>query len=812
MNKTKNPPKSTANSVTETTFFDKMGNNARWFTLGLLTLMTFFLFKDFLLGEKVYLFKDIGSDTLNGIYPYLLDISRLTKESMFAKWSFNTGMGTNMFPLTFRDPFDFFIYPFPAEKIAFVIVYKEFTKVILGGFFFFLFLKELKLNNFTSIVGSIMFSFCSFMILGSGWYTFSFEAMNMAMLLYGYERFLSKRKWLWFVIGIFLVAISMPVNLFWFGLFLISYILLRQYQIYGTIKGKSFYLNIGRLAILSVVGILLAGPFFMEVLQMLLNSPRGAGEDSYYKILSQQSTFRLSDSMEFGTAVMRFFSSDILGGGMTFKGYINYLEAPMLYCGLPCLLLMPQAFGFLDKKTKIAFIIFIAVWCFPLVFPYFRNAFWLFTGNYYRAYSFFVSLAFMLFSLVALDKIIETKKVNKITLIVTGILVFILSAYPYFRDKSTIDTTISMAVKFFLVVYFVLILFYLPKSKNKQEAQIIFLVIFVIEALFLSNYTVNKRSTIPKSELSQKVGYNDYTVESLAYIRKQEPEKGFYRVEKNYFSSPAIHGSLNDGMVQNYKGTSCYHSFSQKSYIEYLRSYGVIEKGNESTSRWAPGLISRPVLQSLNTVKYLMVKSYSNPVWRLTHDSLTQFGDVKVLRSKFNLPFGYTYDKYLSAPEFENASPYQKEYAALQMAVVDEASVEGIAKFNLKDTVSLSAFNLAVYKDELNNLNRDTLSINSTSDNLITGKINCSKNEILCLSIPFDKGWHATVDGKDYELHRVNYGHSGLYLTKGQHSIEVHYELVAVKKGIMMLIAGLIILSGIIVFRNKLFPAEITNS
>jgi uncharacterized membrane protein YfhO len=810
MNKTKTPSKTTASAITEITFFDKMGSNTKWFVLGLLTLMSFILFKDFLLGKKVYLFKDIGSDTLNGIYPYLLDISRLTKESMFAKWSFNTGMGTNMFPLTFRDPFDIFIYPFSAEKIAFVIVFKEFAKVILGGFFFFLFLKELKINNFTSTVGAIMFSFCSFMILGSGWYTFSSEAMNMAILLYGYEVFMSKRKWFWFVVAIFLLAISMPVNLFWFGLFLFSYMLLRQYQTNKGIANKRFMLTIGRLILLTVTGILLAGPFFMEVLQMLLNSPRGAGEDSYYKILSQQSMFKLVDSMEFGTAVMRFFSNDILGGGLTFKGYINYLEAPMFYCGLPCLLLMPQAFGFLDKKTKKAFLIFIAAWCLPLVFPYFRNAFWLFTGNYYRAYSFFVSMTFMLFSLIALDKILEYKKINKRSLIVTGIIVFILMSYPYFKDKTIVDSTISMVVTFFLMVYFVLFMFYLPKEKNRQQTQIIFLALFIVEVLFLSHFTVNKRSTITATELKEKIGYNDYSVESLAYIRTKEPKQNFYRVEKSYFSSPAIHGSLNDGMVQDYKGTSCYHSFSQKSYIEYLRKYGIIEKGNESASRWAPGLISRPVLQSLNSVKYLLIKAYSNPLWRVTHDSLTQFGDVKVLRSKFNLPFGYTYDKFINALEFENVSPFQKEYAALQMAVVNEPSIEGLTKFDLKDTIALNRFNLVTYKEELDKLSKDTLKINSYDDNHLEGIIQCSKTEILCLSIPYDNGWKASVDGKKTEIHQVNYGHSGFYLSKGNHSIELHYELIAAKKGVILMLVGCIVVIAIILLRKKLFPAENT--
>ncbi|MBA3682419.1 MAG: YfhO family protein [Bacteroidetes bacterium] len=806
MNKTKTTVSPVSNSATSSIdFFEKAGNNCKWLVLAILTFMGCFLFRDFLLGNKVYLFKDIGSDTLNGIYPYLLDITRQTGDLMFPKWSFDCGMGSNDFPLMFRDPFDVIIYYSSVTNVPYLLVVKELLKVVLSGFLFFLFLKELSIKNFPAIVGSIMFAFCGFMIVGGGWYMFSFEGFNMALLLYGYERFLSKKKWGWFVFGIFLMSISMPVNLFWYGLFLFSYILFRQYQKNNVLFNKPFLIHLGRLILLSGLGILLAGPFFLEVLHMLLNSPRGSGDDSYYKILSQNPMFKLVTANEFGTSVMRFFSSDMLGGGTNYKGHLNFLEAPMFYCGLPCLLLMPQAFGFFTKKTKMAFIVFIAVWCLPIIFPYFRNAFWLFAGDYYRGYSFFVSLVFMLFSVIALDKIIQTQKINKVVLSVTGVLLFILIFYPFFKDKNAVDSTISLIVKAFLVTYFILLMFYIPKAKSKQNIQALFLILFIFEVLILSNYTVNKRNTVAAHELKEKVGYNDYSVDAVNYIKKIETPSDFYRVEKSYFSSPAMHGSLNDGMIQDYKGTSCYHSFSQLNYVRYLRAYNVIDKGNEMASRWAPGLISRPVLQSLNSVKYLMVKAYSNPLWRVTHDSLTQFGDVKVLRNKYNLPFGYTYDKYIDSLEFESLSAGQKEYISLQTATIESGKANGLAKFNLKDTISPNNFNLDVYKSQVNALKADSLVISSFNNNNIKGTINCNKNEILCVSIPFDKGWHAKVDGKDAELNIVNSGHTGLFLPKGKHTVELYFELVKAKKGVILSIVGLLLGVILVMFRKKIF-------
>src|SRR5207247_9764546 len=110
-------------------------------------------------------------------------------------------------------------------------------------------------------------------------------------------------------------------------------------------------------------------------------------------------------------ALMRFFLSDIMGTGSNFSGWYNYLEAPLFYAGLIIFLLIPQLFQFLDKKRKIIFFSFILLFLLPVIFPFFRYAFWLFTGNYYRIYSFFVAVSLLLCSIIALNNINKEFKI-----------------------------------------------------------------------------------------------------------------------------------------------------------------------------------------------------------------------------------------------------------------------------------------------------------------------------------------------------------------------------------------------------------------
>src|SRR5690606_3792473 len=113
-----------------------------------------------------------------------------------------------------------------------------------------------------------------------------------------------------------------------------------------------------------------------------------------------------------------------------------YLEAPLFYCGLPCLLLMPQVYGFLGKRVSIFFIVFLAIWFLPFIFPYFRYALWLFSGKYYRIYSFFVAFFVMFFSLQALELIVQRRKINIVVLIATVAGLFLSLYFPYFPDAS----------------------------------------------------------------------------------------------------------------------------------------------------------------------------------------------------------------------------------------------------------------------------------------------------------------------------------------------------------------------------------------
>lgn len=98
------------------------------------------------------------------------------------------------------------------------------------------------------------------------------------------------------------------------------------------------------------------------------------------------------------------------------------------------------------------------------------------------------------------------------------------------------------------------------------------------------------------------------------------------------------------------------------------------------------------------------------------------------------------------------------------------------------------------YTDAMESLRKESLEDIVTGTNTVTGNITVSTDKILCLSIPYSKGWTAKVDGDKAKLYRANYNSMALMLDKGTHTIELDYCTPGLKAGIVLSAVSLIII------------------
>jgi len=761
--------------------------------LGLLIAIALFVFRDFLFFQKAYLFTDIGSDSVNTFYPHFVHLVDYIRTEGLPAWSFNQGMGQSVFPLGSGDVFLPFFYLLGRNQVGFAMAYVEVFKIIIGGSFFFFYLRLLSLSRVACVVGGLLFAFSGYMILGGQWYHFSYDAMCCAFLLFAFEKLYQHRVWWLLPLPFALLGAYQPFNLYLYGIFVLVYATIRFLETESW-NPTSYTRLLVRVGTLSALGIALSGIFLLENVQALLLSPRG-GEASYFQKLFLKPFLAFATAPEYTSIALRLFSNDLQGTGSDFKGWYNYFESPTLYCGLITLIFAPQFFVSLDRQRRKIFLLFSGLCLFALVFPYARNLFWGFTGDYYRTFSFFISLALLLFGLRGLSFADQSRKISRPVLFATTLVLvgLVLGAS---WGAASVNRSLLVFVVITLLLYTQITAGLLVgKYKRLWETAIIALV--CVEIAYLSGITVNKRPVVTAAELSQRVGFNDYTVDAARYLETQDHD--FYRLSKDYSSGPAIHPSFNDAKVQRYYGSRSYDSFNQENYVHFLEGMNAMPSGNETASRWAEGL-NRPMLQILGSVKYALTKSADNNLQANGYRLMASFGDVLLYRNSYYLPLGFAYDSFVLASDFSRLNTAQKDRALLKAFVIDDSQEKHFSGLQQLQTLSLTDdYPAAELQTDLSSRRAQTLSMIEHGQNRIRGTITIDKRQLLLFSIPFDVGWSALVDGKSARLEKVDFGMTGILLDPGEHSVELKFRP-------RFLTLGMIVSSGAaVVFLGLLF-------
>ena len=761
----------------------------------LLAIACFWIFKDFLFGKKMFLFKDIGSDTINQIYAYAKMMIDTMNNGESLKWSFQQGLGQYIAPFNLGNPFHWLIYLMGIDNLPYSIGFVEFIKFMAAGLLFYAYLRQQSLSPFACIIGGLVYGLSSFLSISAGWYTFfTGWAVEYAFWLFALESLLRKKKWYYMPLAVAFIAMDQPFNLFLIGEFSIIYVI-AWFCLQEESKLKTYLLTIANLVGCGILGLMMGAVMFGANIYVMINSPRVTGGSSYVGTLTKDPILKIVDSLQAGTIVSRFFGNNLLGVGNNYKGWNNYMEAPSLYLGLFCLLLFPQLFFFLNKKLRKIALAIAGIIFFILVFPFFRYAFWGFTGDYYRSLSLFIGITMLLATLYVITNLEKGKKLNLYVLGGTYVFWFGLLMVNYTTDWANfVVSGERVKVLFIFTLLAGLLLTY--NFWAKRFIKYLILALTFVETVGVAYTTINKRDTIGASEWKEKSGFNDYSVDAVGLLKNQD--KSFYRIEKDYSSGTAIHVSTNDPMVQGYNGTTVYTAFNHKNQVTFMAELGMINLKNEFETRWLTGLRNRPFLLGHLGVKYVLSKNVI-PYKNFGYDSLSKVGDVTIFKNPNALPMGFTYDAFMLDSEFKKLSALQKDLSLMKVFVINDSEKPKFRNLKeVKDTVAV--LTLQEIKKLSDERKKESLQITSFSNNNFTGKLTLSTPKMLYLSIPFDDGWKVESDGKSQETIKVSYGMTGVLLDKGKHNISINYEPPFLKEGIWAMIIGFLLYIALLVW------------
>ncbi len=414
----------------------------------ILMLIGVVVFRDFLFGSKLLLYKDAGSDSINHYYPYFVHISDYLRQTGMPSWSFNAGMGQDLFYVIGYLILDPAVW-LPKSIIPYGLVIQHLAKIIIAGLVFMRFLRLRGLDFRSALAGSLFLGFSAYMSIGSCWPVFADEVVCFSFVLFAAERAIRSSQWIYLSFATALVALTTVFHLYLCAMLLCLYVPARFVELYGW-QPRRLSRTCIRLAGIAFLGLGLSAVIWLGNAESVLNSPRGSGIIANTPNWVAPTLLQLETVGHYITAAFRFFSNDILGTGSDFRGSGNYLEAPLSYCGLFSLLILPQVFVGATQRQRILYCGLVFFVTLPILFPWLRYLFWLFQGGYYRAFSLFSIFGIITLSMTALGRYVGSQNLNVWVLATTLLVLLGVLNLPLGEMDAVVNPTIRQIAAIFL--------------------------------------------------------------------------------------------------------------------------------------------------------------------------------------------------------------------------------------------------------------------------------------------------------------------------------------------------------------------------
>lgn len=418
-----------------------------------------------------------------------------------------------------------------------------------------------------------------------------------------------------------------------------------------------------------------------------------------------------------------------------------------------------------------------------------------------------------------------------------GSVCYVLLAQKLVTDKAFHFIVFYVAI-LFLAIYAGLIYFYKNPRRSRTAAALLTLAVVAVEAAV--NMTVTSITTTSRSAYKSD---NEGVIELTGDLRTGN---GFYRVDK------VDARTKNDGAWMNFPSVSLFSSVANADMTAFFK-----EVGCEGSTNAYSSVGSTPLVDSLFSVRYslynsrqenprIQLKEFSGETFLYENPYTLPLGfmmpDIMETGWKRDLPnpadvqnnlcdaldappvlesvLGENNAKTFSFTPEEDGEYYicvmNHQVKSVKMTVGETTKTfDSLNRGYLVETGYLKAGETVTLEnkdnsDELNaeaylfreeglkavyeRLNGNPFILGVWDDDYLEGNVDAGEGGTMFLSIPYDKGWTATVDGNPVTLRKMLGTFSGLELPEGRHTIVLTYMPEGLKMGAVISAAALALL------------------
>lgn len=746
------------NGLKKRIVFKKIIYHQLFLVLCIVTLIFFVLYYQFIIGDKYYIYGDIGLDTIHQYWPkYLMSLESLGKFN--SGYTLQKGLGSyiNNIVGDFMNPFDWVFF---FIKSAHGLIISLYLKMIWTTCFAWAYFRRVYKENLSVIVCTILWTFNGWMLLWGQHYQFATSFAYITANIFLLRLLLEKNKYgILLPAGLALLTSHSYYMTYMFGIFSICYIVI--FGINKKRRLKEILLWIVQLGLAEVLAILVSAMQVYPMIESFFNSARTDALN-----ISLISLFSPKHIKYLICYLGRMLSSNIWGISK-YSGCLNYYEMAISYTS--CLGIFAIIY-FLQTKYWKKIFLFLIILVAVILFP-FSSMLLTFSSDGYR-WSFIINFVITLFVGFFLNKIVDDLKEKKKirlykTLIFSNIvLACILGGIAWISIKgqegfSGYSRAIIEVICAWLVID-VLLLIYMRIDYNKKILNH-FIILFVCFETILMNFeTINNRFIISKWELENTL-YNDGTSELVEQLKKED--SSLYRINKTYNSV-----FYNDAYAQGYYGVESYDSTHNKHLIELFRMLEIpllFDNVNYLHLDW-----QQKYVNELFGVKYVI--STENEQMPDDYEKVLDNGTKNVYKDTNNLPFGYLYNTEISKGSFTKLSGRNEKAASLMCGFffTDLKSTNRYKTFEITDEEAL-----AMADQGRKGLQKSSIHDITFLNNEYTAIVDSNESiSMLCVPLGYDKKWKATIDDQKAACYNINGGMIGIEIPSGIHRVNIKYD------------------------------------
>lgn len=695
-------------------------------------------------------------------------------------WNWQTDLGANFIGsysfYLLGSPFFWMTVPFPQEWVLYMIPYLLALKHALAALTAYAYIRRFVRSRQAALIGALLYAFSGFQFYNVFFNHFQDVTAFFPLMLIAMEQRINENRR-----GVFALTVALMglLNYYFFSgqiVFCILYFIIRC-------TAKDFHADLRKffsIALESICGTAIACILLLPAALAILDNYR------VHNHLFGMDMVAYTDRTRIWRIIQGFFMlPDVPARPNLFKS--DYGKWSSIAGYLP-MFSMAGVIAFMSQKKK-HWATKIVAFCMVCAFiPVLNSMFYTFNASYYARWYYMPILLMAMMTAYALDNPKIRWKGGLITCFIVNTVFMIIALLPYKADDGVIEWLdfpeypeyfwLTAGMTLVLLYFAVIVVSMRGKDHRMYRAAMVLTVFACLCSGGATIYFGIGAGANPRAYLNASLAVRDEAV------LPEEPDQ-FYRVDisKDYDNYPMFWGFSN---------MRCFHSIVPASVMDFYEAIGITR---DVASRPEP---KNYPLRELFSVKYFFEHTggasvdQSNSVKQMPmFTELKKIDGYMIYENQTYIPMGLAYDYYIDEASFKKLTDLAKQKVMLKALVLNDDQIKAY-----KDVLEPLPEDMKYAEDEefisyCKERAADTCDTFRYDSKGFRAEITLDEPRMIFFSVPFEKGWSASVNGSAVTPEKVNIGFMAVQCGAGVNQIEFKYETPGLLIGMIISASGL---------------------